>query len=152
MDRTTKRREFIKRSALAAAGASGLVGGAARSDEVRLPGVNHPEPASGHKAKSAPGGAVREWFDGFSRLRPSRGNDPQSEFYLGKLVPQDPKDEPASELLKRIASEREQRASETDAAKRLNGHKARAITKARRKVPRATKNKKETSHGRIADR
>lgn len=37
--------------------------------------------------------------------------------FEGKLVPQDPNDEPASELLKRIAIEREERAREAAAAK-----------------------------------
>jgi type I restriction enzyme S subunit len=38
--------------------------------------------------------------------------------FTGQLVPQDPNDEPASELLKRIAAERERRARETATAKR----------------------------------
>ncbi|GIW97081.1 MAG: hypothetical protein KatS3mg111_0414 [Pirellulaceae bacterium] len=31
--------------------------------------------------------AIRDEYDGFHRYRPSRGNDPDSDFYLGKLVP-----------------------------------------------------------------
>ncbi len=45
--------------------------------------------------------------------------------FSGKLAPQNPTDEPASELLKRIAAEREQRTREAAAAKRLNGRKPR---------------------------
>jgi type I restriction enzyme, S subunit len=70
----------------------------------------------------------------------------------GELVPQDPHDEPAFELLKRIAAEREQRAREAAAAKRLNGHKLRGAAKRGRRATRATIEKKETGHGRIADR
>jgi type I restriction enzyme, S subunit len=73
--------------------------------------------------------------------------------FSGKLVPQDPNDEPVSELLKRIAAEREQRAREAAAARRLNGHKPRRAAKLRRKAtrPEAT-NKEEPEDGRIADR
>jgi type I restriction enzyme S subunit len=72
--------------------------------------------------------------------------------FSGKLVPQDPNDEPAPELLKRIAAEREQRAREAAAAKRLNGHKPGRAAKPRGKGARAKATKKETGHGRIADR
>lgn len=63
--------------------------------------------------------------------------------FCGKLVSQDPNDEPASELLKRIAVEREQRAREAAAAKRLNGQKPRRAAKARGKPARAKSTKKE---------
>jgi type I restriction enzyme S subunit len=73
--------------------------------------------------------------------------------FSGKLVPQDPNDEPASELLKRIAAEREQRAREAAAAKKLNGHKPTRASKPGRKPARAkSTKKKEPEHGRIADR
>jgi len=61
-----------------------------------------------------------------------------------------PKDDPASELLKRIAAEREQRAREASAAKRLNGHKPRRAPKPR--VTAAPAAPKETDNGRITDR
>jgi hypothetical protein len=41
---------------------------------------------------------VKAEYDGFSRFKPSRGNDPDSDFYLGKLVPgfRKPEDGPAT--------------------------------------------------------
>ena len=69
------------------------------------------------------------------------------EAFSGKLVPQDPNDEPASELLKRIAVEREQRVRDATAAKKVSGHKPQRAAKTRGK----STNKKEIGHGRIAD-
>jgi type I restriction enzyme S subunit len=69
--------------------------------------------------------------------------------FSGKLVPQDPNDEPASELLDRIAVERGLRTRES-AVRRLNGRKPRRSSKARGKAARAAT--KEAQHGRIADR
>ena len=57
--------------------------------------------------------------------------------FTGQLVAQDTKDEPAAELLKRIAAEREERAREAATAKRANQKST--IPHATRK-PRATKN------------
>jgi type I restriction enzyme, S subunit len=70
----------------------------------------------------------------------------------GKLVPQDLNDEPASELLKRIAAEREQRAREAIAAKRLNARKPRRASRARARSKAGVAATKETDNGRIADR
>jgi type I restriction enzyme S subunit len=70
--------------------------------------------------------------------------------FSGELVPQDLNDEPASELLKRIASAREQRAQEGAAAKRLSRLKRRRAPKPRGKAAHAAI--KENQHGRIADR
>jgi type I restriction enzyme S subunit len=70
--------------------------------------------------------------------------------FSGKLVPRDPTNEPASELLKRIAADRERRAREAASAKRLNGPRPRSAAKTRGKKVRAAN--RETGGGRIADR
>ena len=51
--------------------------------------------------------------------------------FTGQLVPQDPHDEPASELLKRIAADRDQRTRQAQAAKSLKS--ATAVKRGRRK-------------------
>jgi type I restriction enzyme, S subunit len=71
--------------------------------------------------------------------------------FSGRLVRQNPKDEPASELLKRIAAEREQRARDAAAAKKLNGHMPRRAAEPRN-AARAETTKEETEDGRITDR
>jgi type I restriction enzyme S subunit len=70
--------------------------------------------------------------------------------FSGKLVPQETSDEPACELLKRIAAQREQRDREAANAKRLPQSKPHNLAKASRKMAR--KLTKETDNGRIADR
>ena len=60
--------------------------------------------------------------------------------FAGKLVPQDPNDEPASELLKRIAAEREARAREA-AAKKREARKTNGKVGKRRGRPKKRKDK-----------
>jgi FtsP/CotA-like multicopper oxidase with cupredoxin domain len=72
MPDTDARREFLKCSTLGAAGLF-LAGTATVSTNAA--------------ADESGGGGLKDEYDGFSRLRPSRGNDPDSPFYLGKEVP-----------------------------------------------------------------
>ncbi len=86
---TSPRRQFIKSGMLAAASlAAGTTLSAQESvdpEEAATPqaGPITSPPASDGTKKSP----VRDEYDGFSRFKPSRGNDPDSDYYLGKLVP-----------------------------------------------------------------
>lgn len=82
------RRQFLKTSALAAGGA--LYGGLAAQGQTPPQGADsatQQSPPPLGNPQSAPPKDVRVDYEGFSRLTPSRGNDPDSDFYLGKLVP-----------------------------------------------------------------
>jgi type I restriction enzyme, S subunit len=72
--------------------------------------------------------------------------------FTGKLVPQDPSNEPASELLKRIAADREQLAREAAAAKRSKGRQPRRASMPRIPGKAERTVTKETINGRISDR
>lgn len=85
------RRRFLKTSSLAAAGlSSGLLANSATGQQPTLPNDPDAPPPVGN-----PGAApsvtndsnVAAEIDGFSRFKPSRGNDPDSDYYLGKLMP-----------------------------------------------------------------
>src|SRR6185437_10254923 len=74
--------------------------------------------------------------------------------FSGKLVLGGTNRDSASELLKRIAADREQRTREAAAAKRSNGHKTRRGSSAgnRTKPTRNAKSKDKIDRGHIADR
>ncbi|WP_182871341.1 multicopper oxidase domain-containing protein [Rhodopirellula sp. JC639] len=89
------RREFLKSGTLATA--AGLAGGllGAQADAQTADAQTAAVSSDPAEAVNAPSGQkdaaetskVRDEYDGFSRFTPSRGNDPDSDFYLGKLVP-----------------------------------------------------------------
>lgn len=77
------RREFLKKSSMAAAGL--LAGATTPVSSPAAPQESGPNPEP-HTPASHPSHVQAE-YDGFSRYKPSRGNDPDNDFYLGKLVP-----------------------------------------------------------------
>ncbi len=97
-EKQNQRRQFLKTSAIAAGGA--LYGGfissaAAQEHEREMPGME-PMPKTKHESQMPkPIGdpnadrpsSDREKYDGYSRYQPGRGNDPDSDYYLGKLMP-----------------------------------------------------------------
>ena len=103
-DSNTPRREFLKRSTFAAGGAlaGGLMAnqasaqhglamqemkmqGSGSRHDMHGSGTNLPAPIGDANA-GVPSG-VQDEYDGFRRFAPSRGNSPDSDYYLGKLVP-----------------------------------------------------------------
>lgn len=86
------RREFLKQGSLAAAVLTAAT--AAAQDEK--PEATHHQHGQ-HNAAQAPPATpptvahrhdhVEAVYDGFSRYVPSRGNDPDNDYYIGKLVP-----------------------------------------------------------------
>ena len=94
MSEPTARREFLKTSAF---GAAAAFTGAASAQTASEPGMQPmpgmkgggPMPPPIGKADhqpTAPEGVEAE-IDGFSRFVPGRGNNPDSDYYLGKLMP-----------------------------------------------------------------
>jgi FtsP/CotA-like multicopper oxidase with cupredoxin domain len=90
------RRKFLKAGSIAAA--TGFVGNLLlRNADAQQPmnheGMNHggtmPAPIGDSSTQpSVPSSSdVQTEYDGFSRFKPSRGNDPDSPFYIGKTVP-----------------------------------------------------------------
>ena len=86
--RSVGRREFIAKTTAAAAGAATLLAGNTMAQEH---GAKHqlqaPLQEPDAKPSTGPSADVKEVYEGFSRFKPSRGNDPDSDYYLGKLVP-----------------------------------------------------------------
>lgn len=91
MNEPKDRRGFLKAGSLAAA--AGLTGRAmAQESETIAPvpkNIDVPPPIGEPTAQSR----VPEWsdaeaeIDGFNRFKPSRGNDPESPYYIGKMMP-----------------------------------------------------------------
>ena len=80
------------------AATAGIVGGSANAIANAQDGepIDLSPPASGHQEhqhqhqhqhQQHNAENVQDEFDGFSRMKPSRGNDPDSDYYCGKLVP-----------------------------------------------------------------
>jgi FtsP/CotA-like multicopper oxidase with cupredoxin domain len=86
MSHPEDRRQFLKKGSLAAAGlfTAAKVGSAGlRASE---PDTAVSSASSGPEQPRIPD-HVQVEYDGFSRFQPSRGHDPDSDYYLGKLVP-----------------------------------------------------------------
>lgn len=84
LDASVGRREFIAKTTVAAAGAATMfaTGAVAQEHKMQVPLGNKDA-----KPSVPPSSDVKVKYDGFSRFKPSRGLDPDSDYYLGKLVP-----------------------------------------------------------------
>jgi manganese oxidase len=89
MSDINSRRSFLKNGSLAAAGL--FAGAATHAAKAQEPPVDQPLNAPGSPPAARPTPShpphVEAEYEGFSRFKPSRGNDPDSPFYLGKTVP-----------------------------------------------------------------
>lgn len=89
----TARRTFLKRSAMAAGGA--LYGGLASASGAQehahqMPGMEGAMDGMTQRlgdGSAEPPAGVQQVYGSFNRFVPSRGDDTESDFYLGKLVP-----------------------------------------------------------------
>lgn len=90
------RRKFLKAGSIAAA--TGFVGNLLGRNASAQQPMNHQEMNHGSAMPAPIGNAsaepnipdssnVQTEYDGFSRFKPSRGLDPDSDYYIGKLVP-----------------------------------------------------------------
>jgi len=75
---SSPRRQFLKSGAFAAASLAAGGSLAAQSNDE----TSTPMPMKEENDQD-----IRAEYDGFSRFKPSRGNDPDNDYYLGKLVP-----------------------------------------------------------------
>ncbi len=91
MTNQNQRREFLKAGSIAATGTvlGSLLGGRAKAEEAAgMKKDSMPMQHGEHPAPSVPADLnVKAELDGFLRFKPSRGNDPDSDYYLGKLMP-----------------------------------------------------------------
>ncbi|MEZ6088654.1 MAG: copper oxidase [Pirellulaceae bacterium] len=91
MPEPNDRRDFLKVSSFFAA--TGLTGGAMAQESESNPPVSEIIPPSSGSANGPaspvvpPGSDAEAVIDGFSRFKPSRGNDPESPYYIGKMMP-----------------------------------------------------------------
>ncbi len=91
MSESKNRRDFLKSGTFAAAGLLATAATAKGSAilESQDPPHAHPtrEPAKSSLQDPEAPSHVQAEYEGFSRFKPTRGNNPDSDFYLGKLVP-----------------------------------------------------------------